>query len=198
MSGFGYAVTVAGGAGEITGMTTSNMVGVTGPTIDFGDVTSVNDNETIGLTEHGVSPWKKSGWNLNMQGGDNLRIAGGVFYLDSIKLSGGATLTIAGPTTFYVAGSIDATGGAFVNEAQDPHNLSIISSGSDVKITGGTVFYGSILAPYADVVLSGNDAGFYGAVVGRTVDLQGDYSFHVDESLALSNWYEPPPPMLVK
>lgn len=198
MSGFGYDVTVAGGAGEITGITTSNMTGVTGPTVDFVDVTSINDNETLGLTDNGVSPWKKSGWNLNMQGGDNLRVEGGVYYFDSIKLSGGATLTIAGPCTFYVAGSIDATGGAFVNEAHDPHNLSIISSGSDVKISGGTVFYGSILAPYADVVLSGNDAGFYGAVVGRTVDLLGDYSFHVDESLALSNWYEPPPPMLVK
>ncbi len=198
MSGFGYDVTVAGDAGEITGITTSNMMGVTVPTLGFGDVATVNDNETLGLTDNGTSPWKKSGWNLSIQGGDNLTITGGAYYFDSIKLTGGSTLTITGPSTFYVAGSIDTTGGGFVNETQDPHNLSIISSGSDVKISGGTVFYGSILAPYADVVLSGNNNGFYGAVVGGTVDLQGDFSFHVDESLPLSNWYEPPPPMLVK
>lgn len=115
-----------------------------------------------------------------------------------VYFTGGSTISFTGPTKFYVSGSIDATGGSFVTESQDPADLEIISSGSDVKISGGTGFYGSILAPYAEIVFFGCDGGFYGGVVGQTVDLKGDISFHVDESLPVNDLFTPPQPTLVK
>ncbi len=198
MAGLGYGVTVNGVAGYITGMTTSTLQGLTPPATDPGDLAYSNDNATIGLTDGGVSPWKKSGWNLDMAANDRLVIPPGKYFFDSIRLTGGATLAITGPTTIYVRGEIDAIGGAFVNETEDPANLTILGLGPAVKISGGASFFGAVVAPYAEVTLSGNDTGFYGAVIGQTVALKGDFDFHVDESLVWTKMFTPPPPMLVR
>ncbi len=123
--------------------------------------------------------------------------APGTYVFDDLKLAGGSTLTVTGPTTIYVKGSIDALGGTIANITGDPHNLTLISLGNDVKINGGAGFYGSIIAPYADVVLGGT-GDFYGAVIGLTVDIGGDFIFHVDESLVEVDWKAPPIPMLVR
>jgi hypothetical protein len=198
MAGFGYGVTVNGGAGYITGMTSSNLMGIAPPGLDPGDLAYTNDNATIGLTDKGVSPWKKTGWALDMAAGDRLVIPPGEYYLDSIRLTGGSSIVITGKTTIYVTGSIDTIGGTFVNEAASPGDLTVFGLGEDVKISGGSGFYGAIVAPNAEVTLAGNDVGFHGAVIGETVKLIGDFDFHVDESLVWTKMFTPPPPMLVR
>jgi len=194
MPGFGYGLTVNGSSGEITGLTTSNTGSMTGPTVDFGDVQFNNDNDTI--PDSTPSVFKKSGWNLDLQGGQNLILAGGTYYFDSIKLAGGSSITIIGPTTIYVAGTLDAVGGTIVNTLHDPHDLTILSNGAEVKLSGSTDFYGSLIAPNAVVTLS--SGVLYGAVIGRIVEMKGDYTVHVDESLAACDLIEPPMPTLVK
>jgi hypothetical protein len=198
MAGFGYGVTVNGGSGYITGMTSSNIQGIGPPNVDPGDAAFINDNELIDSTERGDSPWKGAGWALDTAANDTLEVPPGTYCLDSIRLTGGSTIAISGPTTIYVRDTVDAIGGAFVNETGDPANLTIIALGPDVKISGGAGFYGSIIAPNADVTLSGNDTGFWGAVIGDRVMLKGDFDFHVDESLAWTKMFTPPPPMLVR
>lgn len=197
MAGFGYDVRVSGGAGRITGLTTNTSGGVAGPDVSLGDAEFNNDNGTIGLTDGGRSPWRQSGWEMGVTGTENLGIDPGTYVLDSLRLSGGSTLTVTGPTTIYVRGDIDTLGGTLVNATQDPHNLTLISLGTDVKVSGGSGFYGSIIAPNADVSLGGT-ADFFGAVIGRTVDIGGDFVFHVDESLVATAWGAAPIPMLVK
>jgi hypothetical protein len=129
---------------------------------------------------------------------DNLTIGAGTYYFDSISLSGGATITLTGAATFYVAGNIDASGGSLLNASAEPGNLSIISLGASVKFAGGTGFYGSILAPYGEVSLLGNMV-YYGALVGKTLKLGGDVQIHVDQSLPLTRpWFDPPFPSLVQ
>lgn len=182
MGGFGYPYTVNGNSAQITGLTTSRVDQVPDTEVDIGDSKYNNDNELIGLTDDGRVPFKGTGYHLDIQGTDNLTLAGGTYYFDSITLGGGSSLTITEPTKIYVEGSIDATGGTIVNQDQDPSNLSIISFGSAVKLSGGTNFYGSILAPEADITLSGSGVGLYGAVIGETLELKGDYAIHVDES----------------
>jgi hypothetical protein len=198
MAGFGHEVTVNGGSGMMTGLTSSNYLDITPPEVDFGNVTTANDNPTIGPTDGGSSPWKGDGYHLNVTGNETLTLGAGTYYFDSIKLSGGAAVILTGPTKIYVSGTIDATGGTFVNEGKTPGDFEIICSGPDVKISGGTGFFGSILAPYADVKLSGNDTGFYGGLVGKTVTMIGDVSIHVDESLPINDLFAPPQPSLVR
>ena len=197
MPGFGYGLTVNGNSGEITGYTTSNTSPITSPTVDFGDAKYSNDNGTIPLTDKGTKPFKGSGWNLSLQGGENLILAGGTYYLDSLKLSGGATIKVTGPTTIYLAGASDTTGGAIDNTTRDPHNLTILSAGTEFKLAGGGAFYATLMAPNAAVTL-GSGAVFYGTVVGKTLDLKGDFTMHVDESLPIVDFFDPPQPSLVK
>lgn len=195
MAGFGYPVTVKGQP-IITGLTTSTVSTPVVPDMWDADIEILNDNLTIGLTDSGKSPWKL-GNTLDVAGMDTLDIAPGKYLFEAIKLSGGSKVTVSGPTTFYVKGSIDALGGTIVNATQNPNNLTIVSMGSDVKISGGTGFYGTVFAPEADIVLGGN-ADFYGAVVGKTTTIQGNFTFHVDESLPVLDLFTPPTPFLVK
>jgi hypothetical protein len=195
MAGFGYPVTVKGQP-IITGLTTSNVSTPVVPDMWDADIEFSNDNLTIGLTDSGKSPWK-FGVQLDVQGVDTIGVAPGKYLFEAIKLGGGAKVTVTGPTTFYVKGSIDALGGTIVNTTQNPNNLTIISMGSDVKLSGGTGFYGTVFAPEADISLSGT-ADFYGAVVGKTTTIQGDFTFHVDESLPVLDLFTPPAPFLVK
>lgn len=198
MNGFGYTTTVNGSSAEISGFTTSNSGPVTGPAVDFGDVVYSNDNATIGLTDGGRNPFGAGGGaNMSIRANDNLTLEAGEYYLDSLTMRSGATITLKGPTTFYVRGNIDASGAGFVNVTADPKNLSIVSTGATVDFGGTFDFYGSILAPSADVTLRG-DAQWYGAVIGGTVWIHGNGEFHVDESLPEVDFFDPPMPTLVE
>lgn len=196
MTGFGYSANIAGAAATITGITTSSLDGATAPEVELGDAESDNDNATIGLTDEGRDPFS-SGWNLAMNSDDNLTLISGTYFFESITLRAGATLTVTGPTTIYVAGDVDATGNGISNVTEDPANLTLLVAGSSVILNGSSAFYGSVLAPNAEVTLSGS-SDMYGAVIGGTVVMRGDFEFHVDESLAIVEAMQAPPPMLVK
>jgi hypothetical protein len=197
MPGFGYELTVAGDSAVITGLTTSNSGELPSVPADLSDSMYFNDNHTVPLTDSGKSPYQKGELALDIQGGDNLVLAPGTYYFESLKLAGGSTITITGPTTLYFAGPIDATGGTVVNVNADPHDLTIISVDATVKLAGGSAFYGTVMAPNAVVELKGD--AFYGALIAKYVELVGDFSVHVDESLQAARPAFPPPGlMLVK
>jgi len=198
MTGYGYQLLIDGISGQITGLTTSTIPEVTPPPYDFGSAAVINNNATIGLTDGGRLPWGRGTLNLSFGSRDNLTLGGGTYYFNSITLTGGAKITVTAPATFYVVGNISASGGSLLNSSQDPGDLSIISTGKEVKFGGGVDFYGSILAPLAEVTLSGN-AEYFGALVGRVLTLNGNTTIHVDESLPLNQpWFEAPPPILVQ
>jgi len=198
MCGFGYDVIVNGASGEITGLTTANSGPVDSPEVDFGDIKTVNDNLTIPLTDGGRSPWKAGlGSNLYLNANDNVNVAGGKYYFDSITMRSGATITLTGPVTFYIGGKVDASGAGIVNASSDPSDLTIISAGTSFEIGGTADFYGSVFAPYAAVKLHG-DTNFYGALIGKTVTMLGNFQFHVDESLPIVDFFDPPQPSLVR
>lgn len=198
MSGFGYEVNVNGGSSEVTGLTTANSGPVSGPALDFGDVTYVNDNANIGLTDGGRLPWRVGlGADLSIGAGDNLNLPAGRYYLDSLTMRANATITVSGPTTLYISGDVTAAGAGIVSATMNPADLSIIAAGTHFDIGGSYDFYGSVLAPNAAVGLHG-DAGFYGALIGGTVEINGNTQIHVDESLPLADFFQPPQPQLVR
>ncbi|MFH1110683.1 MAG: pilus assembly protein TadG-related protein [Planctomycetota bacterium] len=198
MCGFAYEVTINGSSAEISGTTTANSGPVTGPVPDFGNITSVNDDVLIPATDGGKPPWRAGlGWNLYLTANDNVNVPPGDYYMDSITMRSGATITVSGKTTFYVGGKVDALGAGIVNQTADPSNLSIISKGTSFEIGGTADLYGSVLAPYAAVKLHG-DSNFYGALIGGTVEMLGNFQFHVDESLPIVDFFDPPMPSLVK
>lgn len=188
----GDPVEVAGGKAIITGYIDELDKPVEVPPVDFGDVATNNDNATIGLTDQGRDPFPSGGkylggWNLVIRANDNLTLAPGTYYFDSAVLGSKmltGSITLTGPTTIYVAGDFGAAGKAQLNTTRNPHNLTIYSSGSKFKLAGKAAVYGSIFAPNTDVMLVGN-AEMYGALIGKTVKMAGNFNFHVDESLPL-------------
>ena len=145
---------------------------------------------TIGLTDAGTDPLTSSN-HLHLDAGENLTLAPGTYYFEHIRLTAPTSLTLTGPTTIYLVGNLDATSGAVINTTQNPADLTIISSGNHIKMTGSVQFYGSILAPNAEIQLAGN-ADYFGALVGGSVDFGGNFSFHMDESLPLGNMLKGP------
>jgi len=196
MPGFGFGLTVNGSSGEITGYTTSHRGGLPSVPVDIEEAKYTNDNGSIALTDQGKSPYRSPG-HMALQSGDNLTLAGGTYYFESMRLTGGSTLTTTGPTTIYIAGDVDLVGGVVVNQTQSPHDLTIMSAGPTFRLGGGAAFYGTLLAPNANVVL-GSNAVFYGVVIGRTLELKGDTTIHVDESLPNYESIGAPMPSLVK
>jgi len=196
MAGFGWDVTISGGAGAITGLTTSDVNPLRLPPVE---VPYMDDNELVGLTNLGKSPWKGVR-SLDIQGQNNLTLAPGTYICDSVTLAGGSSITVTGPTTIYILTEMDATGGTIINETKDPHNLTILSpSTTYLKLGGGSAFYGTVLAPEALVEVKGNDNGYFGALVARIVEMKGDATIHVDESLPLAQKiFEAPAPFLVR
>jgi hypothetical protein len=109
--------------------------------------------------------------------------------VNSIKLSGNATLVILGTVILNVVGDsettpIDFTGGSLSNATLDPSKFRVQYAGTGaVKVNGGNQAAAVINAPNAAVSLSGN-AAFYGAVIGNTVTDTGGAKIHYDKNLA--------------
>ena len=99
-----------------------------------------------------------------------------------MTVSGGATLTVAGPVTIVLSGVLEAGGGSLVNQTHVPANLQIESSyaGADgVSSRGGTGAYITVYAPKTSITLSGKSP-LYGAVLGKTVAASGGAAIHYD------------------
>jgi len=199
MCGFGYEVNINGAAAEITGMTTANSQEISYGPLDFGDIRYTNDNLSIPLlTDGGRSPWRRGlGANFRLNANDNVTFPPGNFYFDSITMNSGATITLSGKTTIYVGGNVAAAGAGIINATADPGNLDMKVAGTEFAIGGTYEFYGSVVAPNADVKLYGT-ADYFGAMIGGTVSMLGDFQFHVDESLPEADFFDPPMPTLVK
>jgi hypothetical protein len=115
----------------------------------------------------------------------NVNVTPGEYKITSSNLSinAQAKFTVSGPTTIYVNGDVTINGQGFVNTTSDPANLKIIVVGDhDVRVNGGSDFYGMIYAPNADVDVLGN-ADFYGAIISSDVDFSGTGDIYMDTSL---------------
>lgn len=202
MAGIDSQLTVNGGRVEITGVEANMILPSDIPDTNIDDVAVLNDNDRIPDTLLGLDPFS-SGLHLRIGSDDILTLPAGrdnnpaVFYFDSMTFTAGALLNITGPTVIYLAGDFDFTGQGTINTTRDPTELLIISAGEIVKMTGSVSFYGSILAPNAEIELAGTSE-YFGAVIGRTVKITGDFEFHVDESSPLLAGLEVSPPILVQ
>ncbi len=184
MNGEGYDFITHGNSYKVYGAVDQHCCSVTPPTIDMADAISFNNNNSIGLTDEGNSPFQgaPSAYRLFLTSTDNLTLNAGRYYFSSVRMAGQATLTVNGQVEIYVSGTADFSGGGIVNPSVDPHDLIIYSTGTTMKLTGGAGFYGAIVAPDAAVTLIGT-SDLYGTIMADTLTMPGDTSIHVDESL---------------
>ena len=171
---------------------------LTPPDFDIGAAEASNDNASIGLTNKGRDPFDGSPWDLVVTGNDGLTLPAGTFYFTSALIDGQATVNITGPTTIFISGPATLTGGGLVNVTQDPKDLIIYSTGTTMTVDGNAGFYGGIVAPYAEVTLTGTSE-YFGTIIARVLNMFGTTNIHVDEELAFSlTGVDPRVPLLVQ
>ena len=120
--------------------------------------------------------------DLTVGGGKAATLAAGNYCFHNVTVSGGATLTVAGPVTIVLRGVLEASGGSLVNQTHVPASLQIESSyaGADgVALSGGTGAYITVYAPKTSIALSGKSP-LYGALLGKTVTASGGAAIHYD------------------
>jgi RHS repeat-associated protein len=78
------------------------------------------------------------------------------YIVNSLTMSGGSELRVAGPIELIVRGAIDLSGST-AGSPEDPHLLRISVAGSSaVSVVGNALLFASVRAPQSSVTISGN------------------------------------------
>lgn len=198
LAGEGDLVDVDGTA-AVTGHIGNRITPLTLPPVDASAAALNNDNDAAPPVWQGQS-WRdpiRANGDLSLNAGEVYDLPPGTYYLRNVMLNGGATLNITGPTKVYVTGTFRREGGCYVNNnTKLARNLQILSTGDTIDVTSDNPFYGVIYAPQSRMTLNG-DADLFGAIVGRTLKINGSGTAHYDESLDLEQLEVPPRTMLV-
>lgn len=150
---------------------------------------------TVGLTYH--NPKNESlllepgaHGTVEIGPGGILELKPGVYYFDSITQSATASLRILGGpndrTTIFVKNELQLAGQGVVNLNGDPTRLTVFFTGAQMALKGGAQAFFEVYAPYADVVMNGNE-DFYGSFIGRTVTVGGTPQIHFNQGSLTSN-----------
>ncbi len=192
LHGKNFDLITLGSSFTLSGITGDHCCNVVPPVIDMTSAILTNDNVEIG--NHSLDICKNGPWDgfyhLLLDGGCKSINVGDpmgsrrVYYMNSCSILGTSVCNVLGPVDIYIDGPIDLAGNSLVNNTQNPHNLRIFSTGKLVHFRGDSTFYGSIIAPNADVIFDGT-TNFYGVILGKTLTISGDTSIHVDESLVI-------------
>lgn len=120
---------------------------------------------------------------LRVNGSQNYTLTAGTYHFDSINISGSGRLTLTGPVTIYVDGTVYVGGNGIVTAENKPSNFMLYATGSEaINIAGTSTFYGAVYAPAADVTYTGNEDN-YGAVIAKTYQQSGTSALHFDVAL---------------
>jgi len=114
---------------------------------------------------------------------------GSNFYLTSVELKSGATLTIntlAGEVNIFLTGPFDAKNGSSIVLTPNPLDTTKFSiysnSTSKIDLKHSSTFTGLIYAPYAPIDVK-NSAAAYGAIWGSNVDIKNSGTLYFDSAL---------------
>jgi hypothetical protein len=172
---------IHGSSYEVWGVTGSQDCNFNPPEFDLTAECLANDNALIPPTDDGSSPWQGQG-RMFLTDNDVLTLPPGKFCVDSIRIVSMARLEVTGPTQIYISGNADFGGQGIINTTADPRNLVIYGTGATMSYSGGSTFYGGIVAPETNIIFVG-DSTNYGVMVGKTLDFRGSTIVHVEESL---------------
>jgi hypothetical protein len=111
----------------------------------------------------------------------------------SLKGNDVVDITSSGSLKLYAGGNVAFAGNATINNMSykaEACSIFGLPTCTSVTLGGNGNMVGTVYAPNANITMNGGGASvimdFSGAVVGKTVTLNGHYDFHYDENLANS------------
>jgi hypothetical protein len=176
-------------------------VSYTPPTSGYASVPSITGNTTLTGTGAGTTVYKTP--SVAHKNKNTLTIAGSgtvVLYVDG-AFNVGDVVFAPGSTAKLVIYQNDVSGkGASFNaqntvgDPNDPSRFMFVTAFSgtgsnEMSLNGGAKFSAVVLAPNAGIKFNGG-SNFYGSFVARDFSgaVNGNFSFHYDESLAGLSW----------
>ena len=161
-------------------------------------VTEVKNNATLTAgTKASPARYKLSQIALNGNNALTLAANGGgtdgyieIWVTGKMGTSGNGTIT-QDPSvhvTYWVDSDISVSGNGYNNQSNLAQNVVIngVGTGHTTTVSGNGTFIGVINTPGFDVSDTGNGA-FDGALIGSTLTITGNASFHYDEALGKNN-----------
>ena len=142
------------------------------------------------LTDSGSGKYQVS--SIQLTSSEKILVKGNVklYVTGDFKMSGQSQIIVGtnSSLTFYAGGSVDMSGGGLVNRTGNATNVTIngLPTCTSIQYSGGSDFIGVIYAPQAAFKMSGggnNIYNFVGSAVAGTINLNGKYQVHYDESL---------------
>jgi len=126
-----------------------------------------------------------------LEADQQITLNAGAYHMTDLDVFGNAAVVCNGKVVIFLDQSTDGGtpdvrigGNGIVNNSQIPSSLVLYCTQDVVNIAigGNGAFYGGIYAPNADITLNAGDV--FGAVVGRTVTLNGvNSAVHYDTAL---------------
>jgi Tfp pilus assembly protein PilX len=164
------------------------------PFAEFEVAAETNDNGTFNGGGNGNKiRYNNANGTLTVTGNSTVDFPGGTYFFTQFTVLGGSTINFTGPVKIYVTESIDVGAGSHLLAAR-PSDVEIIvhpydmsnqaSSGGDafIKINGGSSITWALYAPGATLDVGGGNQ-FFGAAIGKQIELQGGNYFHYDKAL---------------
>jgi len=108
-----------------------------------------------------------------------------IYTMNSLTITGGGQILIAGPTVININYSgngvaVNLSGQGFANNTGVAANFTLNYGGlGSVQVQGGAAAYAVVNAPNTNVKLTGG-SNFYGQILGGTIDDSGGTSFYWD------------------
>ena len=179
----GSPVTIAHGSGAmVSGNIGSPSSERAYDSVDFNEA-NINDNDTIERGPTWAPPFLTPDGDLIVNNGRNITLESGKYRFRDMKLAGGSELKIEGDVEIYIEREMRFDNGTVANASGIPMNFSLLVGAGPVNIQGGHQLHSVIYAPDASVTIA-NGSGFFGSIVGKTLDVAGGAGLHYDLSLA--------------
>lgn len=189
--------------GEATPNANASLPNVTynPPTSGYSSVASITSNATLTGTGTGTTVFRTP--SVNHKNNNSLTIGGsgtvvlyvdGAFNVGDVKFAAGSTANLV-----IYQNDIGGKGASFnaqntVGDPSDPSRFLFVTAFSgtgsnEMSLNGGANFSGVVLAPNAGIKFNGG-SNFFGSFVAKDFSgaVNGNFSFHYDESLAGLSW----------
>ncbi len=178
----GSGTTFAAGATVVPGLPRVDLPNIDAQAAAF--ATSNSNATGITYSDPSKGSYDPATRNLTCSG-ITAFLAPGTYYFQNVTLSGGARITLSGPTTIYVTGKLASSGGGTINNPASPQDLQLYgtSTCTSIGLSGSGNFSGILYAPTALIDVSGG-GNCFGTVIGRTIKATGGTKIHRDISLS--------------
>lgn len=153
-------------------------------------------------TAGSATRWRSQ--SLTLSGNETLTILGDVTLVltagagaTALSVTGNASIIIpeGSRLVLFVQGNVHLAGNGLANQNPQPGTFQLWGTndtvgGQSILLAGNGALKGAIYAPEGDVSIVGN-GDVMGAIVGRSIQLTGNATFHYDEALAEGHGNEP-------